>query len=348
MGINQELIEKLPKTDLHCHLDGSIRCDTLIDLAKQYGVKLLSYEKETLMAKMGYGRVRKNLEEYLLGFEPILAVMQTKEALERVFYEVCEDAYLENVWHIEIRYCPYLHTNKGLSIKEVVESLLKASKKASENFGISVGHILSGLKNDPEHSILEVAKLACEYLKKGIVGFDLAGPEAGFPISDHLAAIYYAKKHHMFITLHAGESFGPESISQAIHKAGAHRIGHGTSLIKDLNLLNYVIDHRIGIEACPTSNWHTGAIKSLLEHPIKQMLEMDARVSVNTDNRLCSDTSITEELLGLIENLGFTLEQIRRTLENGFKSAFLPYNVRAKMLNEFNVEFKKLTSDSIS
>lgn len=340
MSITFEMLEKLPKTDLHCHLDGSIRIDTLIELAKKHDVSLPSYERETLMSFMGYGRVRKSLEDYLLGFEPIIKSMQDQEALEQVFYELCEDAHLENVWHLEVRYCPYLHRQKGLSSEEVINACIKAQERAKKDFGISVVQILSGLKNDSEASILEVAKLAAKYQPQGVVGFDLAGPERGFPLADHLKAIYYARKNHLFITLHAGESYGPESISQAIHKANANRIGHGTSLVKDPKLLQYVIDHRIGVEACPLSNWHTQAVKSLLEHPIKEFLNRGVRVSVNTDNRLCSDTSITEELLALVEILNFTMEEIRRLLENGFKSAFLPYHVRSQMLNKFNEEFK--------
>lgn len=199
------------------------------------------------------------------------------ENIERAFFEVCEDAALENVWHLELRYCPLLHTKKGLSASDVVESCLKVQERAKRELGISVEQILCGLKHNERSSILEVAKLAVSYRSRGVVGFDLAGPEDGYPIRDHLEAIHYAKRNHLIITLHAGESYGPESIPQAIFEAGANRVGDGTSLIKDQKLLNYVVDHRIGVESCPISNWQTGAIKSLDEHPLREFLECGVR-----------------------------------------------------------------------
>jgi adenosine deaminase len=341
--ISQVLIEKLPKTDLHCHLDGSMRIATLIDLAKQENVTLKSYEPERLMEIMRYGRVRKNLEEYLAGFEPLVAVLQTKESLERVFFELCEDAALENIWHLEVRYCPALHTNKGLSVEDVVEACIEAAKRATSVFGISVVQILCGLKHHEGESILKMAQLAATYRSQGVVGFDLAGPEDGFPIRDHLEAIYFARKHHLSITLHAGESYGPASIAQAVQEAGAHRVGHGTSLVNDQALLSYIVDNRIGVEACPISNWHTGAVSSLDAHPLRKLLESGVRVSINTDNRLCSDTSVTEEIMAVVEHLDLNLKDIQRLLLNGFKSAFLPYEKRMYLLEAFNQEWQKLT-----
>lgn len=340
--ISRKLIERLPKTDLHCHFDGSIRLDTFIELAKKRGVTLPSDDPQTLMEKLKFGRVRKTLEEYLRGFDFLVAVLQHPEDIERAFFEVCEDAALENVWHLELRYCPLLHTAQGMSSAEVVEACIRASERAARELGISVGHILCGLKHNEGSSILAMAKLAVQYRSQGVVGFDLAGPEEGYPIRDHLEAIYYAKRNHLFITLHAGESYGPESIAQAVHEAGAHRIGHGTSLIKDPELLSYVVNHRIGVEACPISNWHTGSVKSLDEHPLRLFLKSGVRVSINTDNRLCSDTTITEEIMAVMEHLDLGLNDIKRLLINGFKSAFLPYEGRARMLKEFNAEWEKL------
>lgn len=340
--ISRKLVEKLPKTDLHCHFDGSIRLETFIELAKLRGVQLPTYEPQALMENLKFGRVRKTLEEYLRGFDYLVAVLQEAGDIERAFFEICEDAALENVWHLELRYCPYLHTQKGLSSKEVVESCIRAARRAEHELGISVGQILCGLKHNEAQSILDVAKLAAEFRNHGVVGFDMAGPENGFPIRDHLEAIYFAKRNHLFITLHAGESYGPESIAQAIHEAGAHRIGHGTSLIKDRELLAYVVDHRIGVESCPISNWHTGSVKSLDEHPIKEFLEAGVRVSINTDNRLCSDTTVTEEIMAVVEHLDLSVDQIHRLLVNGFKSAFLPYAQRARLLEAFNLEWDKL------
>lgn len=340
--ISRTLVEKLPKTDLHCHFDGSIRLETLIDLAKLRDVPLPTYEPQALMEKMKYGRVRKTLEEYLAGFEPLVAVLQEADDIERAFFEVCEDAALEKVWHLELRYCPYLHTRKGLTSREVVQICTKAAHRAERELGMSVGQILCGLKHNQRESILEVAKLAAEFRSDGVVGFDMAGPEIGFPIRDHVEAIYYAKRNHLFITLHAGESYGPESIAQAIYDGGANRVGHGTSLVKDPELLAYVVNHRIGVESCPISNWHTGSVLSLDEHPIKEFLERGVRVSINTDNRLCSDTTITEEIIAVVEHLDLSIEHVHKLLVNGFKSAFLPYAQRARLLDAFNLEWENL------
>lgn len=342
MKYSRKLIEQLPKTDLHCHFDGSIRLSTLIELAQKNKVSLPSFEPEVLMEKLKYGRVRKSLEEYLEGFDPLIAVLQEADDIERAFFEVCEDASFENVWHLELRYCPLLLTKKGLTAEEVVKACLKASMRAEIELGMSVKHIMCGLKNTPSDSTLEVAKLASKYFEQGVVGFDMAGPETGYPLVDHLKAIYWAKRNHLFITLHAGESCGPESVLEALYEGGAHRVGHGTSLIKDQELLKFVIDHRIGVEACPISNWHTGAVKSLDNHPIRKLLENNVRVSINTDNRLCSDTTITEEIMAMIEQLDMDMNHIKKLLINGFKSAFLPYSERTRLLDRFNQEWLRL------
>lgn len=339
--ISQALIRSLPKTDLHCHLDGSLRVATLIELAQKNNITLPNYEPQALMEYYKYGRIRKTLEEYLLGFEPLIAVMQYRENIERIFFELCEDAASENVMHLEVRYCPYLFIQKGLSQEEVVELCANAAARATEEFGISVVQILCGLKHNDSASILSVAKLAAQFRNQGVAGFDLAGPEDGFPISDHLEAIQLAKKNNLFITLHAGESYGPKSIAQAL-RAGADRIGHGTSLVRDQDLLRYVVDHRIGIESCPLSNLHTGSVKSLDEHPLRQFIEAGVRVSINTDNRLCSNTSITEEIMTMARHADLNLEEIRRLLENGFKSAFLPYEKRGQLLESFSAAWAEL------
>src|SRR5690606_38681139 len=190
--------------------------------SQKNNITLPSYEPQALMEHYKYGRIRKTLEEYLMGFEPLIAVMQYRESIERVFFELCEDAARENVMHLEVRYCPYLLIQKGLSQEEVVEICANAATRAREDFGISVVQILCGLKHNDSASILSVAKLAAQFRHHGVVGFDLAGPEDGFPISDHLEAIQLAKKNNLFITLHAGESYGPKSIAQAL-RAGADR-----------------------------------------------------------------------------------------------------------------------------
>ncbi len=341
--ISPALIQAAPKTDLHCHLDGSLRISTLVALAKKSGVKLPSYDPDALMKEYGYGTIRTNLVDYLRGFEPLVAVLQNKENIEQVFYELCEDAAKENVWHLEVRYCPNLLIERGLSQEEVVEACARAGARAEKDFNMSVVQILCGLKHHDPKLVISVAKLAAQYRHLNVVGFDLAGPEDGFPIRLHLEALHIAKVNQLFITLHAGENFGPKSIAQAIHEGGAHRIGHGTSLIHDKVLMQYVIDHRIGIESCPLSNLHTASVQTLHEHPLKQFLDAGVRVSINTDNRLCSDTSITKELLTMTETLNFTTEDLHRLLQNGFKSAFLAYEKRSALLKAFNQKWAELT-----
>lgn len=342
MVISRKLIEKLPKTDLHCHLDGSMRPETLIELAQKNSVRLPSYDVPSLMSAYKFGGVRLSLEEYIAGFEPLVQAMASKEDVARVAYELCEDAFLENVWHLEVRYCPNHHDMKTLAPEEFIEAAIEGTQQAQKKFGISVGHILCGLKHHDSKKILDVAKLAAQYANDGVVGFDLAGPEAGFPIRDHLEAIYYARRHHLFITIHAGESYGPESIAMAIYDGHAHRIGHGTSLPGDPDLLDYIVNHRIGIEACPISNWHTGAIKSLDNHPLPLFLKAGVRVSLNTDNRLVSDTSVTEEILAMIEHFDLSIDDVKKILVNGFKSAFLPHATKTAMLNRFHIEWENV------
>lgn len=342
------MIEKMPKTDLHCHFDGSIRIKTLIALAKKHKVQLFSYEAEPLMEHMKYGAVRHTLEEYLRGFAPLIAVLQYADDIEQAFYEVCEDAHRENVWHLELRYCPYLHTKKGLTCEDVIEACLRAGQQAEREFGISVKHILCGLKNDSILSVLDIAHLASKYRDHGVVAFDLAGPEKGFPIKAHQEAIRFAKQHNLHITMHAGESCGPESIYEAIHEGLANRIGHGTTLVKDRNLLSYVVREGIGIEACPLSNLHTGAISSITDHPLKQLLKNQVKVSINTDNRLCSDTTITKEIATAISVLQLSLDDIKALLTNGFSTAFLPEQDKKILLTRLETNFAELSTDLTS
>jgi adenosine deaminase len=339
------LIETMPKTDLHCHFDGSIRVSTLITLAKKNKVALFSYEPEPLMEHMKYGAVRHSLEEYLRGFPPLIAVLQHAEDIEQAFFEVCQDAHRENVWHLELRYCPYLHIKQGLSCDDVVKACLRGGEKAEREFGMSVKHILCGLKNDSIESVLDIARLASIYRDHGVVAFDLAGPEKGFPIKTHQPAIKLAKENNLFITIHAGESCGPESIYEAIHEGFANRIGHGTSLLKDQALLSYVVRNNIGIEACPLSNLHTGAILSITDHPLKQMLKNRLQVSINTDNRLCSDTTITKEILTVISSLQLNLEEIKALLANGFATAFLADKDKQFFLKRFEAAWADLMKD---
>ena len=341
MEIPYEILEKLPKTDLHVHLDGSLRIETLIDLAKKQNVELPSTDPKTLAKIVMSGKNCKNLAEYLRGFEITLSVLQEPEALYRVAYELAEDAAAENVWYMEVRYSPILHTQKGLKLTTIVDAVIEGLQAAEKKFNIKTGVIICGMRNINPETSLVLAELAVAYKNRGVVAFDLAGQEENYPAKHHKEAFFLIRNNNINTTAHAGEAYGPESIHQAIHYCGAHRIGHGTRLYEDGDLLNYVNDHRIPLEICLTSNVQTGAASSLETHPLRFYYDYGLRVCMNTDNRLISDTTVTKELYLAAKHLDFTLEDIKSIIIDGFKSAFLPNRAKSIMLNMVNDELKK-------
>ena len=336
------VFETLPKTDLHVHLDGSLRIDTLLDLAREQGETLPATDAEGLRAALHLGEKTGSLVEYLKAFEVTLRVLQEEEALYRVAYELAEDAAAENVRYMEVRYSPMLHTQHGLRLTEVVEAVLRGLNDAEEKHGIKSRIILCGIRNiSPEHS-LEMAELVVAYQGRGVVGFDLAGAEQDYPAKDHQEAFALVRKNNINVTIHAGEAYGPESIAQAIHTCGAHRIGHGVRLREDGGLLHYVVDHRIPLECCPSSNVQTGAVDSLEKHPMRLYFNLGARVTVNTDNRLITDTTVSKELWLVHAKMGFSMAHIRQVILNGFKSAFMPFHVRRRYLKTISHELDEI------
>ena len=339
--LTYELFEKLPKTDLHVHLDGSLRISTLIDLAKKQNVELPSNDPEKLATAVMTGKSCENLADYLSGFDITLAVMQEPEALSRIAFELAEDAARENVWYMEVRYSPILHTNRGLKLTEIVDAVVDGLQSAEKKFRIKTGIIICGMRSvNPETSLM-LADLAVAYKKQGVVAFDLAGQEESYPAKHHKEAFYRTRNNNINTTAHAGEAYGAESVHQAIHYCGAHRIGHGTRLLEDGDLLNYVNDHRIPLEICLLSNVQTGAAKSLEKHPLRFYFDYGLRVCLNTDNRLISDTTVTNEFWLAHKHLGFTLGEIKEMIVDGFKSAFLPNRVKSALLKEVNRELEK-------
>ena len=337
-----DFIEKLPKTDLHVHLDGSLRLGTILDLAEQQRIRLPANDTEKLAAALHCGKICDSLVSYLSAFETTLSVMQTEEALYRVAYELAEDAARENVRYMEVRYSPILHTRKGLRLTAVVEAVTQALRQAQKDRGIDSGVIICGIRSISPASSLEMAQLAVAYKNHGVVGFDLAGAEYNYPAKAHKDAFQLILKNNINCTAHAGEAYGPESVAQAIHYLGAHRIGHGVRLREDGNLLNYVNDHRIPLEVCPSSNVQTGAVPAFEQHPIRFLYNFGVRVTVNTDNRLLTDTTVTKELFLLHRHLGFTLDEIRQLIIWGFKSAFLPFHVKQRTLRRVNEDLTRL------
>ncbi|MCA9600769.1 MAG: adenosine deaminase, partial [Myxococcales bacterium] len=249
--------EQLPKTDLHVHLDGSLRLSTILELAESRGIKLPATTTEGLAKAMHCGETTGSLVEYLKAFDVTLRVMQTEEALSRIAYELAEDAARENVWYMEVRYAPMLHTSNGLPLVVVVEAVLEGLREAQKDYGIRSNLIICGIRNISAQSSLEMAELAVAYKNRGVVAFDLAGAEYDHPAKHHLEAFNLVRDNNINVTIHAGEAYGPESIHQAIHVCGAHRIGHGCRLREDGDLLHYVNDHRIALECCPSSNVQT-------------------------------------------------------------------------------------------
>jgi adenosine deaminase len=342
MEIPRELIQELPKTDLHVHLDGSLRIETIIQLAKEGKIELPTTNSDDLKKIVVSGKNSQNLSEYLQGFEITLSVMQDTEALYRIAYELAEDAATENIWYIEVRFSPILHIRNGLQLTTIVDSVLEGLGDAEKKFNIKTGIILCGMRNINPETSLSLAELAVAYKNKGVVGFDLAGQEENYPAKDHKEAFFIIRKNNINTTAHAGEAYGPESIHQAIHDCGAHRIGHGTRLYEDGDLLNYVNDHRIPLEICLTSNIQTGAANSFDSHPLRFYYDYGLRVTINTDNRLISNTTMTDELYLVAKYLNLNLDEIKSIIIDGFKSAFLPNRAKSIMLNMVYDKLKKI------
>lgn len=338
LPVTQELLRALPKTDLHCHLDGSLRLRTILELAEQQKVRLPAEDEQGLARALHMGEARSSLEDYLEAFDVTLSVLQTAEALYRTAYELALDAAAENVRYLEVRYSPALHLQKGLKMTTVVDSVLEGLRAAKREVGIKSGVIICGIRHMNPQTSVRLAELCVAYKNRGVIGFDLAGAEASFPAKDHKEAFLLILKNNVNCTAHAGEAFGPESISQAIHYLGAHRIGHGTRLREDGDLLNYVNDHRIPLEVCLSSNVQTGAVPSLDAHPLKFYFDYGLRVTLNTDNRLVTDTTVTKELWLAHKELGLSLEDLTTILVSGFKSAFLPFREKQDMLRHVNQE----------
>jgi len=330
MTIPLELIRRLPKTDLHVHLDGSLRPATFLALAADAGVALPFRTPEEVLAHM-HGRDVPDLTHYLQVFDLTLAVLQTPAALKRAAFELAEDAAHEGVWYMEVRFSPLLHTRRGLTHPEIVEAVVEGLRAAEERFVIRTGVIICGIRTISPQMSLELARLAVSFKGRHVVGFDLAGAEKDYPAKDHREAFYEIRNHNISTTVHAGEDFGPPSIHQALHYCGAHRIGHGTRLCEDGDLMSYVNDHRIPLEVCLTSNLQTKAT-TLAQHPFRLYFDAGLRVTLNTDNRLISSTTMTAELDLACRAFQLDLYDLRRLLIHAFKSSFLPYQDKADLL----------------
>ncbi len=347
MDLNQ--IRKAPKALLHDHLDGGLRPSTVIEIAGQTGYDGLPATDVDELAKWFRTRSHSgSLERYLEPFSHTVAVMQTPDALYRVAYECVEDLADDAVVYAEVRFAPELHIDRGLSFDEIVDAVLEgfaAGEKACASAGrpIKVRLLVTAMRHAAVSR--EIAELAIRFRDRGVVGFDIAGAEAGNPPTRHLDAFEYMRDHNARFTIHAGEAFGLPSIHEAIAFCGADRLGHGVRIVDDIEVLedggvrlgqqaSILRDKRIPLELCPSSNVQTGAVKSIAEHPFDLLARTRFRVTVNTDNRLMSDTSMSLEMFRLIEAFGYGWSDLERFTINAMKSAFIPFDERLAIIDE--------------
>ena len=338
-----ERIRQAPKVLLHDHLDGGLRPATVAELARDAGYTgLPSHDPDVLAEWFTEGARGLDLVKYLSMFEHTVAVLQTVDALRRAALECVEDLAADGVVYAEIRFAPELHTERGLPLDDVVDAVLDGVRIGTSRHPITVGVICTAMRT-AAHS-LEIAELAVRHRDEGVVGFDIAGAEAGYPPSRHLDACQLIARENFHLTLHAGEAFGLPSIWEALQWCGADRLGHAVRLVDDIakrengsyalgRLAAYVRDERVCLEVCPTSNVHTGAARSIAEHPIALLRELNFRVTINTDNRLMSGVTLSSELMTLVDTFDYGWGDIEWLQINAMKSAFWPFDQRLRIIN---------------
>ena len=344
-----DTIRSAPKALLHDHLDGGLRPATVIDLAREHGYRdLPTHDVDDLAAWFRRGADRKSLELYLDTFAHTVGVMQHPDAIARVAAECAEDLAADGVVYAEVRFAPELSTQRGLTPDEVVTAVLEGYRVGMERAAraghpIVVRALLTAMRQ-AAHS-MEIAELAVRHRDDGVVGFDIAGPEAGYRPTRHLAAFEHVRRENFHLTIHAGESFGLPSIWEALQICGAERLGHGLRIIDDITvepdgtahlgrIAAFVRDTRVPLELCPTSNVHTGGVESVAEHPFELLRRLRFRITVNTDNRLMSGVSVSSEFKALDEAFGVDLDEMRWLTINALKSAFIPFDERLFLINE--------------
>jgi adenosine deaminase len=338
-----DTLRRAPKVLLHDHLDGGVRPASVVELAAEHGYRgLPTTDVDALAAWFHRGAKRNDLVLYLETFAHTVGVMQHRDAIERVAFECAQDLATDGVVYAEVRYAPELHVEAGLTLTEVVDAVTEGFERGSAGTNLRVYSILSAMRTAARST--EIAELAVRYRDRGVVGFDIAGAEAGHPPTRHLDAFQYVKQQNFHATIHAGEAFGLPSIWEALQWCGAERLGHGVRIVDDITVVDgqyvlgrlaaYVRDRRIPLELCPTSNVNTGVSDSIAEHPIGLLKKLRFRVTVNTDNRLMSDTSMTNEFVQLKQAFGWGLGDFEWLSVNAMKSAFAPFDERLRIINE--------------
>ncbi len=346
--LSDATVQAAPKALLHDHLDGGLRPATIIDLAREHGHQLPTTDVDDLTAWFRRGADRKSLELYLETFQHTFGVMQERDAIVRVAAECAEDLAADGVVYAEVRYAPELSVERGLTLDEVVEANLEGFRVGSERAAaagqpIVMKMIVTGMRQFARSR--EIAELAVRWRDAGVVAFDVAGPEKGFPPTRYLEAFDHVRRENFHITIHAGESFGLPSIWEAIQFCGAERLGHGVRIVDDITvrddgsvalgrLAAFIRDRRIPLEMCPTSNVHTGAASSIETHPFDLLRRLRFRVTVNTDNRLMSGVSMSSEMAALDRAFGLGLGELEWLTINAMKSAFAPFDERLRIINE--------------
>lgn len=331
-------LRRAPKVLLHDHLDGGLRPSTIVDLAERNGFRdLPTHDPEALANVIHDGPRRRSLERYLEMFRYTTGVLQTTGALYRVASECAEDLANDGVVYAEVRFAPELHTDRGLTLDKILGAVTAGFRDGSTGHGIRIGTLATAMRNGT--ASLEVAAAALRHRGRGVVGFDIAGPEAGYPPSQHLAAFDLLRRQQFPFTIHAGEAYGLPSIREAVHLCGAHRIGHGLRIVDDIGgpgtvgaLASYLRDRPIPLEMCPTSNVQIGAVKTIPDHPIGRLHKEGFTVTVNTDNRLMTGTSLTSELERCRAALAWSWNDLRRLTVNAMEAAFLPADEKQEII----------------
>ena len=339
--IPDDLLKALPKTDLHCHLDGSLRLDTFRELGAACGLEMPADPDQVRTLYFPADR-ECVAHEFLQHFDHTLAVLQTAENLVRVARELAEDFAEQGVWYLEVRFCPLFHTQQGLTPDQAVAAVRRGLDEAATPDGFRSGIIVTSIRTTEPARSLELARLAVDWKGRGVVGFDLAGAEEDNPAKAHLEAFYHVMNHNQNVTIHAGEGFGPESIHQALHVCGANRLGHGTRLEEDPDLMAFVANNRICLEICLTSNLQSCVVDDLSHHPFRFYMKEGLRLCLNTDNTLFARTSPARELRLAVDTFDLTMLETENLLLNGFKSAFLPENIKREMVYEALQTFTSL------
>ncbi len=337
--MNRDVIRSLPKAELHNHLDGGLRVGTVIELADAIGYQKLPTTEPAALADWFDQGDSGSLEGYLAAFDHTIAVMQTAEAIERVAFEAGEDLAADGVIYAEIRFAPVLNTAGGLSRREVLEAALAGFRRAMGKHDIVIGLIVDAMRNFPDS--LSEAEAAVEFVGEGVVGFDLAGPEFGYPADDHLAACRLATEYGLGLTIHAGEADGPRSIHQAVARCGAQRIGHGIQLVADIGdgpqgprlggVATLVRDRQIPLEICPRSNLHTLGLAPN-DHPLGRLNRLGFNVTLNTDNRLMSRVTLSDEFEFAMAHHGFRRADLHRVTQAALNAAFVEHDTRQRLL----------------